>query len=613
MGRNGQRDVTGNILSIAFNQNEYGGRRSYGASFGVYGLFTALYEVIPITIPIRMRHIFNRRRNVRLRYVVSPAIAMLLVSGISSVSFSPVSYEMASVEAPAAVEVSQPAVIANKMADIGEVSRHANLFAALDLDARDRDAQALDVRRTHTKTVELPQVLLGNSKSDDVDSQVEREDVIDTHVLAQEIIKPKPREYNVERFISNALDNHRDGDGQIRRKLKQGQDAEILLASASQAAAGNYAPRDKHLKIGRGDTITGVLKRAGISPAESYKAVQAMSKHLDPRSIRPGQILTLSYNADRSANEFGKMLVALDKIKTVVVEKSPNGKFDARLDVKKVETKVYARRTTVQNSLYGSAEKSGIPAAVIANAIRIYSWDVDFQRDIRKGDSLEVLYDQKVTADGDVAQNGNIIYAKLTIGGTDYPIYRHKMSNGRTDYFSPKGYSIRKALLRTLVDGGRISSGYGMRRHPVLGYNKMHKGMDFAASRGTPIYAAGDGVVERASRNGGYGNYVRIRHNSKLKTAYAHMQKFARGVKSGKRVRQGDVIGYVGTTGRSTGPHLHYEVLVNGKQTNPKKLDLPTGEILTGSKLKKFKSQMARLNQTYSEKLGEYGVMKASY
>jgi len=192
------------------------------------------------------------------------------------------------------------------------------------------------------------------------------------------------------------------------------------------------------------------------------------------------------------------------------------------------------------------------------------------------------------------------LFANIKTNGREKPIYRFEMDNGRVDYFGPDGTSIRKTLMKTPIDGARISSGFGYRRHPVLGYNKLHKGMDFAASTGTPIYAAGDGTVTYAARKGSYGNYISIRHNSKLGTAYAHLNKFKKGIRKGSVVKQGDVIGYVGTTGRSTGPHLHYEVLVNGVQVNPRSVKLPTGETLSGSELARFKSMVRSVDQEYA-------------
>lgn len=250
-------------------------------------------------------------------------------------------------------------------------------------------------------------------------------------------------------------------------------------------------------------------------------------------------------------------------------------------------------------SLYGSAAKMGIPQSVVAQAIKIYSQNIDFQRDIRQGDKLEVMYDSYETEDGYVAKTGDVIYAKLTLNGREIPLYRYKDSSGRLDYYSPEGRSIRRTLMKTPIDGARMSSGYGMRRHPVLGYTKMHKGVDFAAPIGTPIFASGDGVIEKAGRFSSYGNYIRIRHNGQLSTAYAHLSRIK--VSPGARVRQGDVIGLVGNTGRSTGPHLHYEILVNGRHVNPNSVNLPVGENLQGKELKRFKQEVRGVEQQFAE------------
>ncbi|MGB0718889.1 MAG: M23 family metallopeptidase [Bdellovibrionales bacterium] len=356
----------------------------------------------------------------------------------------------------------------------------------------------------------------------------------------------------------------------------------------------------RSVAIGQGDTIAGVLQEAGLSGSEAYYAVKALGAYFDPRKVKSGQKLGLYFAKDDSGTaQFQKMSMPLSPVKDVYIVKDGADGFKAQVEEKELTRREVARFAEIQTSLYGSAARSDIPAPVIAEMIRIYSWGVDFQRDIRRGDKVEVLYESFETEDGAYAKNGDILYARLNVGGRDMPIYRYKMQDGRVDYFEPDGTSIRKTLMKTPIDGARISSGFGMRHHPVLGYNKMHKGMDFAAATGTPIYAAGDGVISFAGRKGGYGNYIQIRHNSKLSTAYAHMHKFKSGMKSGARVKQGDVIGYVGTTGRSTGPHLHYEVLVYGKQVNPRSVDLPTGEILEGNALKRFKAQIKSLDQQY--------------
>jgi len=300
---------------------------------------------------------------------------------------------------------------------------------------------------------------------------------------------------------------------------------------------------------------------------------------------------------DGGGMRFARMKIPLDSVKTLIVYRGAEG-FSSKLHEKEVEKVARAQKTNIEVSLYGSAAKAGIPKSVVTEAIRIYSWNVDFQRDVRKGDGLEVLYDSFETDNGHVVKTGDILYAKLTLNGKELPLYRYEMADGRVGYFGADGQSLKRTLMTTPIDGARMSSGFGMRRHPVLGYSKMHKGMDFAAATGTPIYAAGDGVVEKAGRFSSYGKYVRIRHNSELKTAYAHMSKIKTRV--GARVTQGQVIGYVGTTGRSTGPHLHYEVLKNGQQINPRSVNLPTGEKLTGQDMKKFKSEIKKIDERYA-------------
>jgi murein DD-endopeptidase MepM/ murein hydrolase activator NlpD len=263
----------------------------------------------------------------------------------------------------------------------------------------------------------------------------------------------------------------------------------------------------------------------------------------------------------------------------------------------------------VNSSLFAAGEREGVPLAVMASLIRAYSHEVDFQRDLRRGDKFEVLYDQPTAKDGTPVGQGVVIYAALTMGGRKLPLYRVTFGDGAVDYFDAKGRSIKRSLLRTPVDGARVSSTYGMRRHPILGYSKMHKGTDFAAARGTPILAAGSGVVEMARYNGAYGRFILLRHNRRTQTAYAHMSRFAKGIHDGARVQQGDVIGYVGTTGRSTGPHLHYEVRIDKKQVNPMSVSMPVGRILEGKVLRQFKKGQSKI-QTEFETLLESRAAK---
>ncbi|MCB9990394.1 MAG: peptidoglycan DD-metalloendopeptidase family protein [Rhodospirillales bacterium] len=365
-------------------------------------------------------------------------------------------------------------------------------------------------------------------------------------------------------------------------------------------------PKEEVVSIGKGDTLAGALQRAGIGASESYKLVMAMEEHLDPRKIRPGQEIHVRFDpADEGDYRFSQMQIGMDALRTLNLTRQDDGSFAPSVEEKEVVRNVYAGRADIKVSLYGSAAQAGIPMPVIAQAIHVYSWDIDFQRDIRKGDSIEVLYDQLETAEGQKVKSGDVLYARLNVNGQDIPVYRFERDGGDVDYFTADGKSIRKALMQTPIDGARLSSGFGKRKHPVLGYEKMHKGVDFAAPRGTPIYAAGDGTIEKAGPFSSYGNYIRIRHNASLKTAYAHLNGFAKGISSGKRVKQGQIIGYVGTTGRSTGPHLHYEVLQNNRQVNPKNVKLPQGETLRGTDLAAFKKHVEGIEREYATLMGK--------
>jgi murein DD-endopeptidase MepM/ murein hydrolase activator NlpD len=236
----------------------------------------------------------------------------------------------------------------------------------------------------------------------------------------------------------------------------------------------------------------------------------------------------------------------------------------------------------------------------MASLIHIYSHDIDFQRDIHPGDKFEVLYDQPTTTQGKAVGEGDVIYAALTVGGKIHPIYRVTFSDKTVDFFDDRGQSVRRTLLRTPVAAAHITSGFGMRMHPLLGYTKMHKGVDFGASIGTPIFAAGNGTIEVIGFENGYGRYIKIRHNGNLATAYAHMSRFAANMFQGAHVNQGQVIGYVGMSGRATGPHLHFEVHVNGQQVNPMSVNLPTGRSLDGKLLADFRAGQGKIRQEFS-------------
>lgn len=517
-----------------------------------------LLYVLNRVVPVRHRHILTRRGTVRLRFLALPGgglatLALLIGAALSpglDGSSSGAIYQHSTPMQVATAARPEPAVVLTS--------------AAASVLASDDSEQALSGR------LSASQKRLRRS-SEELD-QAER--------IA--MIEPAA------------------GIGQDRLQ-DDVVPAPVSTSTTVSATAQEDQAQERTIKIGSGDTLTGVLSRAGLNHNEAYHVAQAFRKHVDPRSLRPGQVLNIRFDPNEENGggyRFAALNMALDSLRTLSVARGEaEGGYSADLHEKQVHRNLYLQETEVETSLFGSAARAGIPKAIVAEAIRIYSWDIDFQRDLRQGDRLQVLYEQFETEDGDRVKTGNILYARLNIGGRDVPIYRYEMKDGRVDYFQSNGRSIRKALMSTPVDGARMSSGYGMRRHPIQGYNRMHKGIDFAAPTGTPIYAAGDGVIERIGRNGGYGNYIRIRHNSQLHTAYAHMSRFASGMGSGKRVRQGEVIGYVGSTGNSTGPHLHYEVLVNGAHVNPRGMNLPTGEILEGEHLRLFQAHARQVDR----------------
>ncbi len=351
------------------------------------------------------------------------------------------------------------------------------------------------------------------------------------------------------------------------------------------------------LKFGRGDTLAGLLMGAGVSNAEAQAAITALSKYFNPRRIKNNHRISVTFQPPATGTpaarnpglgRFMGLTIEPDYDIAIIVVRTPKDRFTAS-QVEKALNRVLARAEgRIKSSLYVSGRKAGIPNPVLVEMIRAYSWDVDFQRDIRPGDGFQVMFERLYDEHGNHVHSGNIRFATLTLSGKRHAIYRHTTRDGNDDYFDERGRSARKALMRTPIDGARLSSGFGKRRHPILGYNKMHRGVDFAALRGTPIYAAGNGVVVTSGRNGAYGKYVNIRHNSRYSTAYAHMRRIHKSARRGKRVKQGQIIGYVGTTGRSTGPHLHYEILVGGRRTNPMRVKMPSGRKLKGEDLENF-------------------------
>ncbi|MDR6769302.1 peptidoglycan DD-metalloendopeptidase family protein [Azospirillum sp. BE72] len=369
---------------------------------------------------------------------------------------------------------------------------------------------------------------------------------------------------------------------------------------------GPAGPVDRRtLSIGRGDTLMDLLTEAKVSTNDAHDAVAALREVYNPRRLQVGQRVTVLFEPRRGgARKFVGLEFAPDPLRSVSIARKGDAGFTSSQIEKPVTRKPVAAQGVIRSSLFEAGAQAGVPISVMMAFLQNFSYDVDFQRDLQPGDRFEVMYEKLVTADGTEAGEGELLYASLTLSGDDMPIYRFKTRDGRIDYYNDDGESIRRALLRTPIDGARITSGFGMRHHPILGFSKMHKGVDFGAPSGTPIYAAGRGTIELAERNSSYGNYVRIRHNTEIATAYAHMSRFAKSIRRGARVDQGDIIGYVGTTGRSTGPHLHYEVLKAGHQVNPRSVDLPTGEKLEGRELQNFQQARRAIDKLFEESRG---------
>lgn len=367
---------------------------------------------------------------------------------------------------------------------------------------------------------------------------------------------------------------------------------------------------ETHIRISRGETFVDALKRAGVNANDRNEAAYAFGEHYNLRRLRPGQEFVLSlgwpnqtlFQLASGGDEEARLLgleFRSDPENRILMRRNQTGALEAEKAPIALATRTMSVAGRINGSLYMSAKDVGAPDMIIADLADAFSYDVDFQREIRGGDVFEAIFEVRYDDRGELVSTGDILYARLSWrgGAREKGYYRFAATDGRADFYDATGQSAKRLLMKTPIDGARLSSGFGTRRHPILGYRRAHKGVDFAAPRGTPIKAAGDGVVERANRYGSFGNYIRIRHANGYKTAYAHLNGFARGIRAGKRVDQGDIIGYVGTTGRSTGPHLHYEVHLNDTAVNPQRLKIAaTGKKLDGAEMDRFKAHRDMIN-----------------
>ena len=357
-------------------------------------------------------------------------------------------------------------------------------------------------------------------------------------------------------------------------------------------------------EIKKGDTIGKILKKLNIKNSQIQKVINEYNKYGKPNQLLVGNIidLVIEENISGDKKSISSFFIPITKSTSLEIKKSDSGKLES----KKIITKLYKRtvvaENTIKNNLYSSAIKAKINPEAIIEFARIFGFEIDFQRDIRKNDYFRIVFEKFVDESGDFIKSGSILYAHMTVNGREITLY--KFGNDKDyGYFDSNGKSVEKALMKTPINGARLSSSYGMRKHPILGFNKMHKGTDFAAPLGTPIMASGSGTVTRAKWCGGGGNCIKIKHNSTYQTVYAHLKSFAAGIKAGKKVKQGQIIGYVGSTGMSTGPHLHYEVIVNGKHVNSQTLKLPSGKTLKDNERKKFEVHRIKTDVLVAELL----------
>lgn len=354
------------------------------------------------------------------------------------------------------------------------------------------------------------------------------------------------------------------------------------------------------LHVHSGDTLIELLSRVGATLDDAHAAARALEAVFHPRALRPGLKLEVTLHPQAPGSVVLQSVTFRPSVERDVEVFRTTVDGDERFMAHALDRTLHRESTlssgSIDDSLFNAAAQAGVPHDLLIQTIRVLSYEVDFQRDIRTGDQFELLYDIYRDDDGELAKAGDIDFAKLTLSGKEMSFYRFTPRSGVTDLFSSDGKSIRRALLQTPVDATRISSSFGMRKHPILGYSTLHRGIDFAAAAGSPVQAAGDGVIVAAGPKGTYGNYVRIRHDGTFSTAYAHLQRFGRNVRVNARVKQGDVIGYVGATGRATGPHLHYEVIKDNTQVNPRGLRLPAGETLAGDDLKRFKERQREID-----------------
>ena len=387
-------------------------------------------------------------------------------------------------------------------------------------------------------------------------------------------------------FVTNFYDTIKKSQHEKLKKTLQNVYFQKVISKITSELDERYIELNYLVKSG--DNYESIINKIEVSESEKKIFLQTIKNNRKIRLLRPDQKIYFKVDKKNKPKIQEFSIEISKKSEFYFIRDIKTNKFKSKLLEKNLKKVVSYKESKITNSLYQSALNLKIKPNIIIEFARLYGFQVDFQRDIWKDDSFQIIYEEFLNENGEIVETGKIIFANLSLQNNDLKLYRHEYEKNKIDYFDENGKSMRKTLMKTPINGARLSSSFGKRKHPILGFTKMHTGTDFAAPMGTPILASGDGIVVRAQWCGGGGNCVKIKHNRVYQTVYAHMSKFGRGIKKGARVKQGQIIGYVGSTGLSTGPHLHYEVIENGRKINSQKLKLPSGKTLKGNQRKNF-------------------------
>ena len=398
-------------------------------------------------------------------------------------------------------------------------------------------------------------------------------------------------------FISKYFDQYSDNGESKDQELENN----LITVKDFLFNQFNSGATKVELKVRNGDSIQRILYDQKISPTEVNNVLNALRREYNVGTLRNDQKVYLIVKREKNGNFVSRLTVNIDNITSVHVFLNKDNVYETKRVTKILTKKNHLVETTIDRGIYRTAKQSGIENSIVAQFARLYGFEVDFQRDLKKNDKIKIFYERYLDDDGVSQRTGNIIYSEITNVERNIVLYRYEYPNGSIAYFTPEGKSIEKSLMRTPINGAKLSSRYGFRIHPILGYNQMHQGTDFAAPIGTPVMASGAGTVEYSGWKGGYGKFISIRHSPVYQTNYAHLQDYAKGMRRGTKVQQGQVIGYLGSTGSSTGPHLHYEVVVNGRKENSQTLKLPSAAPLEGNNKNFFEIQKRNVDNLILE------------